>query len=338
MDTSKVGKNRYRDRPGLEARPEGRGAGGISADSADGPSGGADLSAAITAAAAATGSEVFAHAVDIDTGAQVAYRAETPVVTGSVFKVPVLTEYVRQVADGRLDPDGRLTIDPQTVAPGSTGLSVFTGETTWTIRDIATSMITVSDNAATDILMGVLGLDNVNRTMAELGLPDTVLTGDCRSLFASMMHELGAASLSEVDAILRVEPRRVPGLAVCTPGATNRSTARESTELLRLLWSDRAAAPAACAQARRILGLQVWPHRLASGFPDDAIRIAGKTGTIGIVRNEIGVVEYPDGQRLAIAVFTRDGHFRFRQPRADALIGTVASLLAGALRNPQPPS
>ena len=50
-----------------------------------------------------------------------------------------------------------------------------------------------------------------------------------------------------------------------------------------------------------------------------------------MVRNEIGVVEYPDGRRFAIAVFLRTDRFAYRQPDADRLIGTVGRLLADEL-------
>jgi beta-lactamase class A len=291
----------------------------------------ADVADRIAQAAATAGADVFAHALDIDSGDEIGVRSDDPVVTASVFKVPVLTEYVRQVGAGELDPTARVTIRAGTGTLGPTGLSVFSDDAEWSLRDIATSMITVSDNAATDILMGVVGVDRINATMAALGLPGTVLIGDCATLFATMAADYGVGDISEVDDLLRADPGRVARLAVCTPELTNRSTPRESARLLQLLWTDRAADPAGCAEARRIMGLQVWPHRLSSGFPRDDVRISGKTGTIGVVRNEIGVVEFPDGRRFAAAVFTRSHRFGYRQPAVDGLIGTVAAILVAAL-------
>ncbi len=89
------------------------------------------------------------------------------------------------------------------------------------------------------------------------------------------------------------------------PAATNRSTPRDMTRLLGAIWWDEACAPEYAASMRRLLGLQVWPHRLASGFPFDDVHVVGKTGSLPTVRNEVGVVEYPDGGRYAVAVFTR---------------------------------
>lgn len=282
---------------------------------------------AVVAASEAAGADVFAHALDIDSGAEVGVRSDAPVVTASVFKVPVLTEYVRQVEAGALDPSSRITIRGGSGTEGPTGLSVFLDDAEWSLRDVVTSMITVSDNAATDIIIGLVGVDRVNSTMIELGLPGTALVGDCAALFASMRDDLGCESRDDIDKLLVQNPSQVPSMAVCTPAVTNRSTPRESARLLQMLWTDRAASPAACTEVRRIMGLQVWPHRLSTGFPRDDVTISGKTGTIGVIRNEIGVVEFPDRHRYAIAVFTRSRRFGNRQPDVDRLIGTVAATL-----------
>jgi beta-lactamase class A len=67
-------------------------------------------------------------------------------------------------------------------------------------------------------------------------------------------------------------PAALAGLRVLDPATTNRSTPREMTALLAAIWRDEAAGPAACAAMRRVLGLQIWPHRPASGSPADHAR------------------------------------------------------------------
>ncbi|MFC7510391.1 serine hydrolase [Streptomyces thermocarboxydus] len=104
------------------------------------------------------------------------------------------------------------------------------------------------------------------------------------------------------------------------------------TRLLGAVWRDEACTPEHGAAIRRIMGLQVWPHRLASGFPFDDVHVAGKTGSLPTLRNEVGVVEYPDGGRYAVAVFTRTAHTAATLPAADAVIGTAARIAVDALR------
>lgn len=63
------------------------------------------------------------------------------------------------------------------------------------------------------------------------------------------------------------------------------------------VWHDEVAGPDSGAAIRRILELQVWPHRLASGFPYDDVQVAGKTGTLPTIRNVVGVVDSGRRQR-----------------------------------------
>ncbi len=116
------------------------------------------------------------------------------------------------------------------------------------------------------------------------------------------------------------------------PRRTSASTPRDITTLLDAIWSDRAASPAACQTVRDIMARQIWPHRLSSGFPTE-VTIAAKTGSLPAVRNECGVVTYPDGRQYAVAVFTRARTLDERQPRVDASIGTAARLAVEHLRS-----
>jgi beta-lactamase class A len=62
------------------------------------------------------------------------------------------------------------------------------------------------------------------------------------------------------------------------------------------------------------------------------VKVSGKTGTLWGVRNESGVVEYPDGKRYAVAVFVRSDVIRSRLPAADAAIGRAARVAVDHLR------
>ena len=60
--------------------------------------------------------------------------------------------------------------------------------------------------------------------------------------------------------------------------------------------------------------------------------LAGKTGTIPFVRNEAGVVTYPDGHRYAVSVFTCSNGRAARNAPVDAAIGQAGRLAVEALR------
>jgi beta-lactamase class A len=203
-------------------------------------------------------------------------------------------------------------------------------------RDLALFMLTMSDNAATDVVYHRVGQGAVDRVLADLGLRRTRLIGCCEDLFASVLADLGAPEDADLDAVFaEAGPEEVRKLAVLDPERTTSSTPRETTTLLEAIWTDRAAEPAACERVRSMMARQIWPHRLSAGFGSD-VRIAAKTGTLPAVRNEAGVVSHPDGRRFAVAVFTRAESLAERQPAVDAAIGEAARLAVHHLRKETP--
>ena len=98
---------------------------------------------------------------------------------------------------------------------------------------------------------------------------------------------------------------------------------------------------------RTILRSSVLPEGLDSAFPLPVqVQTGGKSGaaffidTDGasgislVVRNEVGVIEYPDGGRYAVAVFTRTGsrEAKLRDLTASRAIGMAALAAVEHLR------
>jgi beta-lactamase class A len=110
------------------------------------------------------------------------------------------------------------------------------------------------------------------------------------------------------------------------------STPREVTTLLAALWTGRAASAAQCRFARELLAARTGPHRLRQGFPFDSVTIAGKAGTFGALRHDVGVIEYPNEPPWAVAVFTEAARSDQILPAADDVIGTAARFAVDELR------
>ncbi|MEU0790471.1 serine hydrolase [Amycolatopsis sp. NPDC005961] len=293
------------------------------------------VEAAIADVFAAAGARGFLHAREIGGGPEVAAGADDPVVLASVFKIPVAVAYAREVVAGRLDETGRTRVGKR-YRIGGIGTAGCADDVEMSWRDLALVMLTMSDNAATDVLYHQVGREAVDRVLADLDLSRTRLIGCCEDLFASVLADLGAAEDADLDAVFAAAtPEQLGKLAVLDPERTSASTPREITTLLDAIWSDRAAEPAACERVRSMMAHQIWPHRLSSGFPSD-VAVAAKTGTLPAVRNEAGVVSYPDGRRFAVAVFTRADSLAERQPAVDAAIGKAARLAVDHLRKETP--
>lgn len=271
----------------------------------------------------------FVHARDLQTDAEAGVRADELVVAASVFKIAVLVELFRRSASGGIDVTERVRVTAADRSMGPTGLSVTVDDVEISWRDLAYLMMSVSDNTATDVIMRKLGNDAINDTLRELGLEQTTLEGTCADLLGTIVEDTG---IELGTRLADVEPDAMRRWRSLDPTRTSRTTPEEITRLLAMISRDEAAPPQACAEILRIMSLQVWPHRLTSGFPD-GVRLAAKTGTLPGIRNEAGLVEYADGKRYAVAVFTRANTFVDRQPAVDAAIGQAAYAAVESLRS-----
>jgi beta-lactamase class A len=274
------------------------------------------------------------HAVALhDRDRQIGVAADDTVVLASVFKLVLLVAFARCVDAATLDPAHRITLEPGRRTPGPTGISAMDDPVTVSLRDAARSMMTVSDNAAADALLDVVGLAAVQDTLADLGLRRTRVAGGVRDLYASVLEDSEQASLGDAVAAL-ADPVTLSRLRALDPASEVSSvgTARDLTTLLDAIWADRAASADQCGFIRAVMGQQVWTQRLAAGFPFDDVVVAGKTGTFVTVRNEAGVVSYPNGERYAIAVFTTSAGARLVDVHAEAAIAQAARFAVAALR------
>lgn len=291
-----------------------------------------EVAARIEAVFTDAGARGFLHAHEIGAGAEVAVGADEPVVLASVFKIAVAVAFAREVEAGRLDETETAAVTAR-YRIGGLGTAGCADDVRMSLRDLALFMMTMSDNAATDVLYHRLGAAAVDAVLADLALTGTRIIGCCEDLFRTIGADLGGDPADVDAALAAATEEQVLGLAVLDPARTSASTPRETGALLDAIWTDRAAAPAACERVRAIMAQQIWPHRLSSGFDAD-VTVAAKTGTLPTVRNECGVVTYPDGRRYAVAVFTRTTSLAGRQPAVDAAIGRAARIAVDHLRSP----
>lgn len=275
---------------------------------------------AITAPFDRAGTGVRLLARDLATGAETGVGADEPVVLASVVKVLIAVEFARQAEAGQLDPADRVRVRERDRL-GGTGVAGFADDVEISLRDLAALMMTVSDNTAADLLTDRVGLDSLRSLAAELGMTGTRLTGPPRTVVAAMAEDVGG-DLAGADLL---------GTAAYDPARTNSATPRDCVRLLAAIWAGTAGSPAASAWVRRLMARQVAQGRIASGFGDE-VAVAAKSGTLPGIRNEIGVVTWPDGARYALAVFTRPGPPYGRRLDVDAAIGAGARAAVDLLR------
>jgi beta-lactamase class A len=284
----------------------------------------------------------------LDGSQEVALDADRLVVSASVVKVSIALTAETWIAEGRLDPRERVWLRAGGRTPGPVGFSLYEDDVEVSVRDLVVPMLTISDNAATDALLDLMGADAVNQHMAGLGLTDSVVVGRLQEILNSIGRDAGFAGL---DSMLEwfAQPHRPEEEAAAAermyasatalkPECTTRTTPREMVTLLRLIWTGQAGPEQACRRVRKLMGSQLTKHRLASGFRSP-VRVAAKSGgLVGVVRNEVGVITYPDGAVYAAAVFTQTpgGQEAGADDAAvNAAIGKAAADAVGLLRDGQ---
>lgn len=288
------------------------------------------------------GCDAALHVLDLQSGAELSASPDQPVVLASVFKVFIALEFYAQVSAGLIDPAERLELDPKSLTAGPTGLSIFSDPAVLSWRDLCLQMMSVSDNAATDLLLARVGLEQVNARLRACGCSHSVVVHDLRTMFDEMAVDIGfsdyahlaaarSGDLGKAAMAQSYDAGRVDSAAAFDAARTNRSTPREMTHLLRAIWRDEAAPPEACAAVRAVMAQQV-SSRLGRDLPDGAM-VAGKTGSLtGRVRNEVGVITHANGRAFAVAVFTRAHRPFERVASIEAAIATNASAAIAALR------
>jgi beta-lactamase class A len=209
---------------------------------------------------------------DLTTGDQFFLHENEVFAQASSIKIAVLAELYRQAQQGKLKLTDLYTVQTSDLVPDSEIMGGLTpGVTRLTLRDLATMMVAVSDNSATNVLIDRVGMENVNTMLDSLGLAHTRLR------------------------------RKMMDLDAAKQGRENISTPREMLTLLASLYRGKVLNKESQAEFFTMLSTNKdsWiPRDLPAG-----LKIADKPGSLEAVRNDSGIV-FVDGRPYAICVMT----------------------------------
>jgi len=210
--------------------------------------------------------------VDLTDGHKYLLRANDVYPQASSIKICVLAELYRQAQQGKLKLTDLYTVNAADLVQDSDIMGGLTpGVTQITLRDLATMMVAVSDNSATNVLIDRVGMDNVNAFLKAQGLRDTRLR------------------------------RKMMDLKAAAEGRENVSTPNEMLNLLQALYRDEILNQEMTADFFKVLSTHKdsWIPR---NLPDD-LRIADKPGALEGVRNDSGVI-FVDKRPYVLCVMT----------------------------------
>jgi len=210
--------------------------------------------------------------VDLTDGHKYLLHANDVYPQASSIKICVLAELYRQAQQGKLKLTDLYTVNASDLVQDSDIMGGLTpGVTRITLRDLATMMVAVSDNSATNVLIDRVGMDNVNAFLNAQGLRDTRLR------------------------------RKMMDLKAAAEGRENVSTPNEMLNLLQALYRGEILNKEMTDDFFRVLSTHKdsWIPR---NLPDN-LKIADKPGALEGVRNDSGVI-FVDKRPFVLCVMT----------------------------------
>jgi len=215
---------------------------------------------------------------DLTTGDTFLLHGDDVFAQASSIKITVLAELYRQEQRGRQGEKGvaRLndlyTVRAEDMVPDSSiMLGLTPGVTRVTNRDLATMMVAVSDNSATNVLIDHVGMANVEHMLAGLGLRNTHLQ------------------------------RKMMDVEAARQGRENLSTPREMMTLLEAIYRGKLLPKDLTDDFFKVLSTPK-DSSIPKLLPGDVV-IADKPGELEAVRNDSGIVFVPN-RPFVICVMT----------------------------------
>jgi beta-lactamase class A len=211
--------------------------------------------------------------LDMETGNFLDINGDKVYPTASIIKLPILIALFQDVDAGKIDLNETLTMTSDVIVGGSGDMQTMRSGSKFSLLETATKMIVISDNTATNMIIKRMGgIQYLNERFRRWGLQKTVIRN------------------------------YLPDLK-----GTNTTTPRELTQLLAMLDQQRLLSPRSQAQAldilRRVRNRTLLPVGLGRGAT-----IAHKTGDIGFILGDAGIIQMPTGKRYLASILVESAY------------------------------
>ncbi len=217
--------------------------------------------------------KVGVFAFDVSTGTYLNIDATAAFPAASTIKLPIAVAFFQAVDAGEIRLDEPLTLEADHIAEGSGQMQQQQPGTQYPALEVAVKMMADSDNTATNILVDRLGgMEVLNSTFRNWGLTRTELQNPLPDLE-------GTNTTSPEDLALVL-------------------ASIERGELLSLSSRDR------------LLSMMRDTHNetLLPASLDEGAIVAHKTGNIGTVLADAGLIDTPGGRRYIVVAIVRRPH------------------------------
>ncbi|MBD2775258.1 serine hydrolase [Iningainema tapete] len=231
--------------------------------------------------------------LDLETGNYLDINGEKVFSAASTIKFPILIALFQEIDAGRVKLNETLVMRGSLMTGGSGTMQYKRAGTRFSLKETATKMMTISDNTATNMIIDRLGGKAVlNQRFRSWGLQNTVI----RNLLGDFK-------------------------------GTNTTSPKDLVRLSALIANNKLISQASYSQVLDIMRQCENRSLLAVGVGKGAV-IAHKTGTLGVILGDAGIVKTAKGKRYLAGIMVRRP---FGDARAKSFINQVSKLVYGYL-------
>ncbi|MDC7955076.1 class A beta-lactamase-related serine hydrolase [Fusobacterium simiae] len=216
--------------------------------------------------------QVCVNFYDLDRKEGFSIDGDKKVLSASMIKLLIIAELMRQVSENKFSLSDKITVIEVMKTGGDGILKELESNHHFTIKELATLMIIVSDNEATNVLIDFLGMNNINQMAKNLGLKETYLG------------------------------RKMMDTEARKNGYDNYTCANDISLLLKLIYQEKLINKEASQLILDILLKQQQGERLQRYLPSD-IKIAHKCGDLDNLENNGGII-YLSNKTYILVVLT----------------------------------
>ncbi|UBF28879.1 class A beta-lactamase-related serine hydrolase [Kovacikia minuta CCNUW1] len=226
--------------------------------------------------------------LDLDKNAYVDINGEATFSSASTIKVPILVAFFQDLDAGKIRLDEPLTLRKELIGNGSGEMQYQQPGTRFTALETVTKMITISDNTATNMVIARLGgMNALNQRFKSWGLQSTTIN------------------------------RPLPDLQ-----GTNTTTPRDMALLMARISQGELMSMRSRDRMLDIMRQTENRSQLPQGLGAGAT-IAHKTGDIGTMIGDVGLIDLPNGKRYAAVVLVKRA---FNDDRAYDFVSQISRL------------
>jgi len=269
----------------------------------------------ITRAAKSAGGTVGVNAIHIESGRWIALNSRERFPMASTYKVPIAVQLLARIDRGEITLDRMIELKPSDLHPGGGTLTTLLNKpgVVLSVRNLLELMLLQSDNSATDVLLRLAGgpeattacIRALNIQDMEINRPTINLIADCTGYTLPPENEWTPELFKKLYNATTPESRKTAARKF-EADHRDTSTPEAMVMLLERIYRGDLLRPESRALLLDMMErCQTGEARLKGILPSETI-VAHKTGTIGGITNDVGIITLPnDAGHVAIAVFVK---------------------------------